>query len=97
MLKCTVQREARVLILAFSMTSYACVPSKNMSHISIQVAFHPSLPMQPRLVLPSCRLASLELLEIPVADLHVAALLVHALGELLSCALAVVAPLLLLL
>lgn len=44
------------------------------------------------LVLARGSLASLELLEVPSADLHVAALLVHALGELLRGALAVVAP-----
>lgn len=49
------------------------------------------------LVLASSGLASLELLEVPAADLHVAALLVHALGEGLRGALAVVAPLALLL
>ncbi len=37
-----------------------------------------------------------QLIQIPPADGHVAALLVHALGELLRCALAVVAPALLL-
>lgn len=46
------------------------------------------------LVLTSSSLAGLELLEVPVADLHVAALLVHALCELLGGAGAVVAPLL---
>lgn len=45
----------------------------------------------------SSSLASLELLKVPVADLHVATVLVHALGELLGGSLAVVAPLLLLL
>lgn len=42
-------------------------------------------------------LASLELLEVPVADLHVAVVVVHALGEVLGGNTAVVAPLLLLL
>ena len=46
----------------------------------------------PALVLARRGLADLELLEVPAADLHVAALLVHALGELLRSALAVVAP-----
>lgn len=36
------------------------------------------------LVLLSSLLASLELLEVPVADLHVAAVVVHALGEALD-------------
>lgn len=49
------------------------------------------------LVLASSSLAGLELLEVPAADLHVALLLVHALGEGLRGALAVVAPLVLLL
>lgn len=44
------------------------------------------------LVLASSSLAGLELLEVPPADLHVAALLVHTLGELLGGAGAVVAP-----
>lgn len=40
-------------------------------------------------------LAGLELLEVPVADLHVASVVVHALGEALNCAGAVVVLLLL--
>lgn len=44
------------------------------------------------LVLASSGLAGLQLLQVPPADLHVAALLVHALGELLRGAGTVVAP-----
>lgn len=47
------------------------------------------------LVLAGGGLARLELLEVPVADLHVAALLVHALVELQCGRLAVVAEILL--
>lgn len=54
-------------------------------------------PFQRRLVLARSGLASLQLLQVPVANLHVAAIVVHALGELLRSGLAVVAPLLLLL
>lgn len=43
-----------------------------------------------RLVRAGGSLAGLQLLEVPVADLHVAALLVHARGELLGRGLAVV-------
>ena len=46
----------------------------------------------PALVLARGSLAGLELLKVPAADLHVAALVVHALRELLGRALAVVAP-----
>jgi hypothetical protein len=46
------------------------------------------------LVLLSSSLASLELLEVPSTDLHVTAVLVEALCELLGSAGAVVAPLL---
>lgn len=49
------------------------------------------------LVLASGSLASLQLLQVPVANLHVATVVIHALGELLRYASAVVAPLLLLL
>lgn len=44
-------------------------------------------------VLASGGLAGLELLEVPAADLHVARVVVHALGEVLRGARAVVAPL----
>ena len=50
-----------------------------------------------RLVLARSGLARLQLLEVPVANLHVAILLIHALGELLRRSLAVIPPLLLLL
>ena len=49
------------------------------------------------LVLAGGGLAGLQLLEVPVANLHVAAVVVHALCELLRGSLAVVAPFLLLL
>ena len=61
---------------------------------------NPSVPPAPSvnaLVVAGGGLAGLELLEVPVADLHVALVVVHALGEVLGGAGAVVAPLLLLL
>lgn len=62
-------------------------PTVTLLHISTScLAVH--------LVLLSSSLASLELLEVPSADLHVAAVLVQALGELLGGAGAIVAPLL---
>lgn len=41
------------------------------------------LPRKQNLVLASSGLASLQLLQVPVANLHVAAVVVHAFGELL--------------
>jgi len=61
----------------------------------LQISFSSSSSQQAErrsLVLASSRLASLELLQVPPADLHVAALLVHAPRELLRRAGAVVAP-----
>lgn len=52
--------------------------------------------VDPPLVGLGSSLAGLELLKVPVADLHVAVVLVHALGELLGSGTTVVAPLLLL-
>lgn len=57
---------------------------------------HYPLTLLRRLVGLGGGLASLELLKVPVADLHVAVVLVHALRELLRGAGAVVTPLLVL-
>lgn len=66
-----------------------------MINIMSRLFLHPQTFLDP-LVLASSGLASLELLEIPVADLHVAAVVIHALGEVLGSAGAVVELLVLL-
>ena len=82
----------------------SCMPTRDM-HAPCEP--HPLMPSLPpshqtrtcarHLVLAGGGLAGLELLEVPVANGHVAGMLVHALGEVLRGRLAVVAPFLLLL
>lgn len=65
-------------------------PSMPLYLLQVYSSFHARPSTSARLLVGGS-LASLELLEVPVADLHVSAVLVHALGEVLRGSLAVVA------
>lgn len=75
-----------------------CTPIAEQSQLN---ALRPSLPLIPfcniHLVLASSRLAGLQLLQVPPANLHVSAVVIHALGEACCRTRAVVAPFVLLL